>query len=52
MIWPQFYFSPNLAIASLFSLVAPIADSFYFPSLILQVYRWFLEFPPNTTYKT
>lgn len=39
MIWPQFHFSPNLAATTaLFSLVAPVADPFRFPLLILQMY--------------
>lgn len=53
MIWPQFHFSPNLATAPLFSLVALVADSFHFPFLILQTYGWFLDsLPPDATYKT
>lgn len=43
----SFIFSPNLATASLLSLVAPVADSFHFPFLILQTYGQFLDSPPQ-----
>lgn len=50
----SFISSPNLAITTLFSLVAPKADSFYFPFLILPVCGPISGFPmpSNATYET